>query len=310
MPTAAVLLYAASSAVRSIPRKSMASSLVPLHRSALSLPRFVFGKGLLVGRIRSRKPCPAADLLEDERLELLLLQPLLGDLVGHHARDAHDALAVTDHDVAGHHEHLRAADGHVLVHRHVAHDVRWRRRAEGIHGEAEGLHRWIVADAAVEHEAGCAAHLEARDQNVARVRRAGHSATIHHQHLPRLDVLDGVTLWIARIAQDLVAGAILAGWREAHGHRFARHALVGTERSHAGEEGVPEAELEELRGQRGSGDAAQPVERVGSERGSRSHGASSWTAGGDAPAMAICGEILLDVWWGGSRRFELTRNPT
>src|SRR5215470_10884624 len=289
MPTAAVLLYAASSAARSIPRKSIASSPVALYGSALSLPCLVLREGLLVGRIRARQSCSAADLLEDERLELLLLQPLLGDLVGHRARDAHDTLAVTDHDVAGYHEHLRAADGHVLVHRHVAHDVRGRRRAEGIHGEAEGLHRGIVADAAVEHESGCAAHLEARDQNVARVRRAGHPPAIHHQHLPRQDVLDGVTLWIARIAQDLVAGAILTGWREAHGHRLARHALVGTERSHAGKKGVPEAELEELGGQRGRGDAAQPVERVRSERCSRSHGASSWTAGGDAPA-------LTDLW--------------
>src|SRR5262249_14070285 len=171
-----------------------------LSLSALSLPRLVLGEGLLVGRIRSRKPRPAADLLEDERFELLLLQPLLGDLVGYRARDAHDTLAVTNHDVAGQHEHLRAADGHVLVHGHLAHDVRGGCRAEGIHGEAESLHRGIVADAAVEHEAGCAAHLEARDENVARVRRAGHSAAIHHQHLPRLDVLDGVTLWIARIA--------------------------------------------------------------------------------------------------------------
>src|SRR5262249_18590560 len=168
------------------------------------------------------------------------------------------------------------------------------RRAEGIHGEAEGLHRGIVADAAVEHEAGCAAHLEARDENVARVRRAGHSAAIHHQHLPRLDVLDGVPLWIPRIAQDLVASAVVAvarpgGCGEADVHRLAHHALVGTERSHAGEEGVPETELEELCGQRGRGDAAQSVERVGSERCSRSHGASSWTAGGDAPAMT-------DLW--------------
>src|SRR5262249_6725542 len=103
--------------------------------------------------------------------------------------------------------------------------------------------------------------------------------------------------------------AILAGRREAHGHRFARHALVGTERSHTGEEGVPEAELEELRGQRGRGDAAQSIERVGSERCSRSQGGSSWTATVKPPPRPSCGEILLHVWWGGSVRFELTRSP-
>src|SRR5215510_12087600 len=103
MPTAAVLLYAASSAARSISRKSMASSRLHLH-FALPLPRLIFGERLVAGGIRSRQPRSRTNLFENERLELLLLQPLLGDLVGHRARDAHHALAVTDHDVARHHE--------------------------------------------------------------------------------------------------------------------------------------------------------------------------------------------------------------
>src|SRR5499433_4143042 len=193
----------------------MISSLFRLHRLALSLPRLVFGERLLAGGIRPRQPRSPADLFENERLELLLLQPLLGDLVGHRARDAHHALAVTDYDVARYHEHLGAANRNVLVHRHVPRDVGRSGRAESIDGKAEGLYGGIVADAAVQHEAGGAADLEARDEDVARVRCTRHSAAVHHQDLTGLDVLDGVALRIAGIAQNLVAGTILAGGRKA-----------------------------------------------------------------------------------------------
>jgi SAM-dependent methyltransferase len=204
-----------------------------------------------------------------------LFEAVRGHRVGHRARDAHHALAVAHHDVARHDEHLGAADGDVFVHRHVAHDVGGRGGAERIDGEAELLHRRIVADAPVEDEPGRAAHLQARDEDVPRIRGAGHAAAIHHEDLPALDVLDGVPLRIAGIGQHLVPRAVLTCGGKAHGDRLARHALVRAERPHAVQVHVAEAELEELGAERGRRDLPEPLEGVGPEwrqrRGRRSH---------------------------------------
>ena len=168
-----------------------------------------------------------------KRLELFLLEPALGDRVGHRPRDAHHPLAVADHHVSRLDQHLGAADRHILVDGDVADDVGGRRRAERIDGKAELLHRRIVADAPVEHEPRRAPHLEPRHQDVAGVGGAGHAAAVHHEHLAGLDVLDRVALRIAGIGQHLVAGAVLPGGGEADRHRLAGHAPVGTERPHA-----------------------------------------------------------------------------
>src|SRR5580765_5659987 len=267
IPTAAVLLYAASSAALSMPRYSITPSVrTPSDGPAPPLPFLVLGQGLLIGRIRARQRRAGAHLLEQEGLELFLLEAVCGHRVGHRTRDAHHTLAVAHHDVARHDEHLGAADGHVLVHRHVAHHVGGRGGAERVDGKAELLHRRIVADAPVEDEAGRAAHLQARDEDVPRVRGAGHAAAIHHEDSAALDVLDGVALRIARVGQHLVARAILAGGREAYGDRLARHALVRAERPHAVQVHVAEAELEELGAERGRRDLPEPLEGVSPER--------------------------------------------
>jgi hypothetical protein len=94
----------------------------------------------------------------------------------------------------------------------------------------------------------------------------GHAAAIHHEYLAALDVLDGVPLRIRGIGQHLVARTVLAGGREAHGDRLARHALVRAERPHAVQVHVAEAELEELGAERGRRDLPEPLEGVNPER--------------------------------------------
>src|SRR6185369_6366782 len=103
-------------------------------------------------------------------------------------------------------------------------------------------------------------------EDVPRIRGAGHAATIHHEYLPALDVLDGVPLRISGIGQHLVARAVLARGREAHGDRLTRHALVRAERPHAVQVHVAEAELEELRAERGRRDLPEPLEGISPER--------------------------------------------
>src|SRR3954468_16526085 len=65
---------------------------------------------VLVGRVRAAQWAAVLDVLEDLALERFLGGRRLGDLVREVGRDADHALLVADHDVAGVHGDLGAAD--------------------------------------------------------------------------------------------------------------------------------------------------------------------------------------------------------
>src|SRR5450631_120840 len=193
------------------------------------------------------------------------------------------ALGIADDDVAGKYRDAAAADRDVEIDGMVDRQVQGRARAGAEYREIHPGDRVTVAQPAVGHHAGYAAHLHAREQNAAGGCRARVAPAIHHQHLPMWDDLDRLALRVLRIFEhpDMVevlarrnvaqrerlADKIVA--RLAHWSTFARRAPVfalGAARRahavHALQIDIAQSALEQLRRQRRGAGALELLQRV------------------------------------------------
>jgi hypothetical protein len=131
-----------------------------------------------------------------------------------------------------------------------------------------------VAKAAIGDDAGGAAHLHPRDQDIAGRGGAPVLARVDDHDVSRRDLLDGLALRMRAVFEDAEMIEVLARRDVAQGIGLPDHARrVGIEQPDILQEDVAETLLEERRGEGRGADLGQQVAGLRAE-GGEGHGAS------------------------------------
>ena len=161
------------------------------------------------------------DLRTDERLELLLLQALLGDLRRQVPRDHQHPVPVTDQHVTRIDRDTGTADRHVQVRHVVLRRPRRDRHLRRVGRERQLRQHVPVTQPAVGHDRRRPALPGPGHQHVPTRRRRRRPVGVDHQHLPRLQRLERLPLQRVAAAVRVEPVDVLAHRDEPHRERLA-----------------------------------------------------------------------------------------
>ena len=166
-----------------------------------------------------------------------------GDLVGQVPGDHHNALVVTDQDVAGEHRHSAAGDRQLGIDRVVDRLVGGRVWRAGVGGDVHLGDGRRIAKAAVGDDPGSTSGDHASGQDVAHCPGPLVTSRVDHQHVSWPHRFDRQSLGVLRIVEDQVVVEIFSGGQVPQRVGLADHATARRQGPRTGDEHVPEVVL-------------------------------------------------------------------